>query len=184
MSKIGRKPIPVADVKVDIAGQEVHYKGKKSSGSHTLPASLKVELIDNKLVMQPVNKKEISREVKTMWGTQRALLANKLIGAQTGFEKQLQINGLGFKAILSGKKLELSLGYSHKINFVLPDLVTLDIDKTGQLLTFKSTDKELVGAVCDHIRRYRPPEPYKGTGIKRVEEVIRRKAGKAKTTAA
>ena len=96
----------------------------------------------------------------------RALLANKIKGIQQDFEKIVQINGLGFKAAVSGSKVVFSLGYSHKIDFNLPKDVTLEVDKTGQRLVFRSPDKEQLGQVCSQVRALRPPEPYKGTGIK------------------
>jgi large subunit ribosomal protein L6 len=99
-------------------------------------------------------------------------------GVESGFEQKVNIVGLGYKAQLTGKKLVFSLGYSHKIDYDLPNDVTVDVDKTGQFLVFKSHDKSLLGGVCDDVRRFREPEPYKGTGIMRAEEVIIRKAGK------
>jgi large subunit ribosomal protein L6 len=182
MSKIGRKPISIGGVKVEVKGNEVHYKGAKDSGVYILPQELKVQLEDNFLKITPANS-ELGRNVKRAWGLHRALLANKIKGADVGFERQLKINGLGYKAQVSGKNITLTLGFSHKINMELPEGVTLDIDKSGQLLTFKSPDREVLGHICSQIRALRPPEPYKGTGIKWVEEIIRRKAGKAKATA-
>jgi large subunit ribosomal protein L6 len=183
MSKIGRKSINIEGVEVTVAGQKVNFKGKKASGTHELPEQLVASVKDNKLTVVPTNEKSVSRDMKMVWGMHRALLANKILGASVGFEKQLQINGLGFKAALMGNKLDLTLGFSHKVVFDLPKDVTVEIDKTGQLLTFRSPDKELVGAVCDRIRSFRPPEPYKGTGIKLKLETIIRKAGKTKAAA-
>lgn len=182
MSKIGRKPIDIKDTNVEIKGQDVHYKGKKATGVFTLPQELKIVMNGKKLTVLP-KETNVAREINMLWGMSRALLANKIAGSEQLFEKQVQINGLGFKASLSGKKLELNIGYTHKINIQLPESVTLEIDKTGQLLTFKSPDKELLGAICDKVRSFRPPEPYKGTGIKLVTETILRKAGKAKSAA-
>lgn len=182
MSKIGRKAIDLGNVAVEIKGQEVHYKGKKASGIHILPNELHAHVEDKKLfitVDQAANKNDSNR----LWGLHRALLANEIKGADVGFEKQIQINGLGFKAALSGNKIIFSLGFSHKIDFDLPKDVSLDIDKTGQMLTFKSPNKELLGHVCSMVKALRPPEPYKGTGIKLAQEVIARKAGKTKAAA-
>jgi large subunit ribosomal protein L6 len=117
-----------------------------------------------------------------VWGLHRALLANMIKGAETGFEQKMTIVGLGFKALLSGKKVTLTLGYTHKIDYELPEKVTLEVDKTGQMLTFRSSDKFILGNVCDAIRSFRPPEPYKGTGIIRAGEVVIRKAGKTKAS--
>lgn len=178
MSKIGRKPIDIGGTQVTVSGQEINYKGKFGSGSYTLPQGFVATLSEKKLVVKPQG--ESSRDVNVVWGGLRAVLANKIGGAQTLFEQQLQINGLGFKAAVAGKKLVFSLGFSHKIEYELPAAVTVEVDKTGQLLTFRSSDKELLGAVCDRVRSFRPPEPYKGTGIKLASETIIRKAGKAK----
>lgn len=182
MSKIGRKPIDLNGVTVDIQNNELHYKGKKNSGTYHLPAVLTASLADGKLQLH-VNKAASIKELKSanrVWGLHRALLTNALKGANQDFEKKLEINGLGFKAALSGNKIVFTLGYSHKIDFELPKDVTFEVDKTGQKLLFKSPNKELLGHVCSKVRALRPPEPYKGTGIKYNTEVIARKAGKTK----
>jgi len=180
MSKIGRKPIDLGGTKVEIKGKEIHYKGSKSSGVYVLPNELQVEVEDNFIKLSPVKEEVGSRDANKIWGLHRALLNNEIVGSDKGFERQLKINGLGYKVAVSGKKAVFALGFSHKIDIELPDNVTLEVDRSGQLLTFKSTDKELLGHICSKIRALRPPEPYKGTGIKWVTEVIRRKAGKAK----
>ncbi len=179
MSKIGRRPIPVGDVSVDIKGNEIHYKGKFASGVYTLPTLLSASLEGKDLSIEAV---ENTRTVREMWGLHRALVSNKITGAHTPFEKQVKIVGLGYKAIAQGKNIEFSLGFSHKINFALPDGVTVDIDKPGQLLTLKSSDKELVGEVAGKMRKLKPVEPYKGTGVFVSTDVIVRKAGKAKSS--
>ncbi len=177
MSKIGRKPIPLGGTTVEVKGQEVHYKGKQASGVHVLDDLLKAEVKDKELFITPA---KVTRDTNRLWGLHRALINNKVIGADVGFIKKLEINGLGYKAILQGPKIQFSLGYSHKIDFDLPKDVKLEVDKSGQKLSFSSFDKELLGMVCSDVRALRPPEPYKGTGIKYADEVIRRKAGKAK----
>jgi large subunit ribosomal protein L6 len=177
MSKIGRKPIDLNNTQVEIVGQEIKYKGKASSGTHVLPEFLKAQSDGKQLKITMVG----DQGEKKFWGLHRALLANKIKAANQNFERKLQINGLGFKAeSIAAGKIRFSLGFSHKIEKVLPKEVTLEIDKTGQMLTFKSFDKQLLGQVCADIRSLRPPEPYKGTGIKFEEEVIFRKAGKTK----
>lgn len=184
MSKIGRKPIDIGDVQIDIKGQEVHYKGKKSSGVYTLPESLIAQIDDKKLLLVPQAKgsKVAQRDVNRVWGLHRALLSNCVRGSDIPFEKEVQINGLGFKAVMSGQKIVFTLGFSHKIDFELPKDVTLEIDKTGQKLIFRSPDRFLLGHVCSTIKALRPPEPYKGTGIKLATDVIARKAGKTKSS--
>lgn len=176
MSKIGRKPIDLNNTQVQIDGQVIRYKGKNASGSYTLPDFLKAESDGKQLKL--VLLKE--RDNKKFWGLHRALLFNTLKGASDLFVKKLIITGLGFKAELAGSKIKLSLGYSHKIEVDLPKNVTLELDKSGQNLTFKSFDKEVLGQICADIRALRPPEPYKGTGIKLENETIIRKAGKTK----
>jgi large subunit ribosomal protein L6 len=178
MSKIGRKPIEIGGAQIEIKDREIHYKGKKASGVYVLDKGLSAELKGKELYITP---KAVTPDTNRLWGLHRALLANKIKGADTGFEKQLRIVGLGFKAALAGSKMQFSLGYSHKIDMELPKDVAVEIDKTGQLLTFRSFDKDLLGQVCSDVRALRPPEPYKGTGIQYVNEVIIRKAGKAKS---
>ncbi|MCL4361132.1 50S ribosomal protein L6 [Candidatus Dependentiae bacterium] len=178
MSKIGRKPINIGNIQVEIKGNEIHYKGKKNSGIYVLPEELTATVEDKSLKI--VANKDIA-DINRIWGLHRALISNKLKGSDNPFEKQLKIVGLGFKGALSGNKIQFSLGYSHKIDFELPKDVVVEIDKTGQLLTVKCSDKEVLGHVCSSIRSLRPPEPYKGTGIQYMNEVIIRKAGKTKS---
>lgn len=177
MSKIGRKPILIGDVTVTVAGSEIQYKGKKDSGVYVLPDFITAQVQDRKLTLSLSSSE---RTHKAAWGMHRAILANRLSGAAAEFEKKLIINGLGFKAVLSGQKITFALGFSHKIDLDLPAGIKLDLDKTGQQLLFKSSDKEVLGKFCDAVRSLRPPEPYKGTGIKYADEHIIRKAGKTK----
>lgn len=180
MSKIGRKPIDIGTAQVQIDGHTVRYKGTKGAGEYVLPDFITVELDDKKLkLIIPEDKR--GRETNNAWGMHRALLANAIIGVDKGFEKQLKIIGLGYKAALTGNKIVLALGYSHKIDVPLPKDVSLKIDKTGQLLTFASHDKAMLGEICDKVRSLRTPEPYKGTGIRYATEVVARKAGKTKS---
>jgi len=175
MSKIGRKPITFSSAKIEVDGNKVVISGAKAKFEHELPDGLSAAL-DGKTLT--ISVKNGDRGTRVKWGLHRALLANKIHGVESGFELKLKIVGLGYKAQQKGKKLVLSLGYSHKIDYELPDGVTVEIDKPGQLLSFKSHDKCLLGLVCDEIRRFKTPEPYKGTGIMRSDEVIIRKAGK------
>jgi len=178
MSKIGRKPIEIGNTQINITDNIVNYKGKLFSGLHELPDLLGVELKGKELY---VTAKKMTKDTNRLWGLHRALLANKVKGADVGFEKVLRINGLGYKAALSGSKIQFSLGFSHKIDFTVPAEVKVEIDKSAQLMTFRSPHKDILGQVCSDIRALRPPEPYKGTGIKYETEVIRRKAGKTKS---
>jgi len=180
MSKIGRKPIDVSNLKVEVKGHVVHFKGSNTSGEYALPAELEARVEDGKLYLVPAESAAKIRDINRIWGMHRALLANELSGAARDFEKGIEIKGLGYKAAKSGKNLVLTLGYSHKVDFELPAGVTVDIDKTGQQVTVKSPSKELVGLVCSKLRALRAPEPYKGTGIRLADETVARKAGKAK----
>lgn len=177
MSKIGRMPIKLGNVKVEVKGQEVHYAGKNTTGVHTIPPFMQAEVLDDHLQLSLQS--QIWQNNK-FWGLHRALLANKIYGAEKDFERKLEIKGLGYKAQIAGNKVTLTLGFSHKIELNLPQGVKLEIDKTGQNLTFSAYDKELLGHVCDKVRSFRPPEPYKGTGIRYADEVVLRKAGKTK----
>ncbi len=177
MSKIGRKPIEILAAKVEIKGGTISLSGPKAKFTHELPDVIEANIKDGLLFLTVANN---TRENRTLWGLHRALLANKIKGALTGFEKKVRIVGLGYKAQLSGKKLNFSLGYSHKIDYNVPEGVDVEVDRTGQQLVFKATDKQLLGDVCDAVRSFRPPEPYKGTGIILEGEVIIRKAGKTK----
>ena len=187
MSKIGRKPIQLNGVTVDIKGQEVSYKGPKASGVYHLPSELSARVQDTSLYITPAQDKQkmSSRQVSGVnraWGLARALLANELSGAAQEFEKILEINGLGYKAAVVGNKIILTLGFSHKIEEEIPaGIASVEIDKSGQKVKIRSSNKNLLGDFCSNIRELREPEPYKGKGIKLSTEVIFRKsAGKGK----
>lgn len=187
MSKIGRKPINISGVTVELDGlHELTYKGSKSSGSYIVPDSLSFEVKDKQLLVvvnphKTVAKKDV-RAINRVWGLHRVLLANKIAGSSNDFEVKVKIVGLGYKAAIANGKAVFSLGYSHKIDFMIPQGVSIDVDKTGQLLVIKSTDKSLAGQVASEIRSLRPPEPYKGFGVMLDTETIRRKAGKTKSS--
>jgi large subunit ribosomal protein L6 len=180
MSKIGRKPIDLGTVSVDVKNNQVHYKGSKSSGVYQLPQELVAAVEGQKIALKPAQAGAASRELNRVWGMHRALLANAITGAGAGFSKDVVITGLGFKGVLAGNKVTFSLGYSHKIDFELPKDVTLQIDKTGQKLTFGSFDKQKLGQVCSLVKSLRKTEPYKQTGIRLLTDVVIKKAGKTK----
>lgn len=180
MSKIGRRPIAIGSVSVDIKGNEIHFKGKNNSGVYVLPKELRAELNEGELRIKLADGVKQSRDINRIWGMHRALLSNEIRGADVGFDKEVQITGLGYKAAISGNKVTFSLGYSHKIDFELPKEVSLKIDKTGQKLTFSSFDRQKLGQVCGLVKALRKTEPYKGTGIKLATDTIIRKAGKTK----
>lgn len=178
MSKIGRKPIALQDVKVELKGQEVHYNGKNASGVHVIPDVLEAKIEDGQLF---ISTKKNTRDARQVWGLHRALLSNKITGAHAPFEKQVKIVGLGYKAQVKGDKIEFNLGFSHKIELTLPKDVTVEADKSGQLLTVKSANRELLGKVCGEFCDLKPTEPYKGTGVRLTTDRVIRKAGKAKS---
>jgi large subunit ribosomal protein L6 len=188
MSKIGRKPIECGSVQVEVKDHMVNYKGPKGNGSYKLPEELKavVEKGQLKLAVDTTAdsaRKQSTRQLNSVWGLHRALLANQIKGAASEFSKQVKIVGLGFKGTASAGKIVFNLGYTHPINFPLPKGVTVEIDKTGQLLTLKSSDKVLLGLVVSKIEELRRPEPYKGTGVMESTKIIVRKAGKTKAAA-
>jgi large subunit ribosomal protein L6 len=182
MSKIGRKPIEIGNVQVSVEGNEVSFSGKKDSGKFVVPHEFQITFSDKKLSIKPTSNAATNAD----WGLNRALLANKIKGADTGFEKQLRIVGLGFKAVVTGNKVQLTLGFSHKIDYELPEGVSMEADKVGtfegkpaQVLTLRSCNKEKLGKACAEIRAFKEPEPYKGVGIQYViGETLIRKAGK------
>ncbi|MBI2345249.1 50S ribosomal protein L6 [Candidatus Dependentiae bacterium] len=176
MSKIGRKPINTEGLTIAVNGQNVSYKGPKKSGTYVLPECLNLVVQDNLIRLELKNAKE-SKD-KNLWGLHRALLANELQGAREEFSVDVTIVGLGFKGELKGDTIVFSLGYSHKIDFSIPKEVSVTIDKTGQNLIIKSSNKFLAGDVAQKICALRRPEPYKGTGVRLAKEQIFRKVGK------
>ncbi|WP_163989308.1 50S ribosomal protein L6 [Pyxidicoccus caerfyrddinensis] len=188
MSRIGKLAIKLGDkTKAIVAGQQVNFEGPKGKLSVKLPARVKVEVKDGQVTVQ---REDDSREARSLHGLTRTILANAAKGVSTGFEKKLDIRGVGFRAEVKGKAIHFSLGYSHPVVFNLPEGVTAEVDKASRTedslptvgLTLRSADKEVLGATAVNIRSLRPPEPYKGKGIKYSEERIRRKEGKTGTT--
>lgn len=181
MSRIGKKPINIpAGVEVQINGDLVLVKGSKGTLNLKLHQKVKAEVRDSQIFVS-VNDETIAKQ-KALWGLFRSLINNMIVGVTVGFEKKLEINGIGFKAALSGKKLILNVGFSHPVEFALPEGVNCVVEKN--IVTLAGNDKQLVGETAACIRRIRKPEPYKGTGIKYIDEIIRRKAGKTATKGA
>lgn len=181
MSKIGKQPITLpTGVTVAVEGHKVTTTGPKGS----LVTSIKKDLVEvkveeNKVVVSP------KRENKTAfanWGTTRALIANNVKGVSEGYKKQLELVGTGYRSEVQGNKLILTVGFSHTVDIVAPEGITFKVEKS--VINVDGIDKHLVGQVAANIRSVRPPEPYKGKGVKYVGEVIRRKAGKAAKAAA
>jgi len=175
MSRIGKQPIEIpAGVKVSIDNQSVSVTGPKGTLSRTLLDTVSLDLNDKILTVARVDD---SINARAAHGLSRTLVNNMVIGVTKGFERALEINGVGYRAEVKGDVLNLSLGYSHPINFQLPNGITVDVDKMTKLLV-KGIDKELVGQTAAKIREFRSPEPYKGKGVKYADETILRKAGK------
>jgi large subunit ribosomal protein L6 len=175
MSRIGKQPIECpADVKVAVDGSVITFtKGKESQ---TLDTKGNVGIsVDGQTLTFATNSDH--RQDRAYWGTYRALAANIVKGLTEGFEKKLEINGVGYRANVQGKTLNLQLGFSHDINYAIP--AGLDISVEKNVITIKGSDKQLVGQVASEIRAFRPPEPYKGKGVKYSDEHIVRKAGKS-----
>jgi large subunit ribosomal protein L6 len=176
MSRIGKKPIPLPDkTSVRIADGMVTVTGVKGSLSRPVPPGVDLVLDGGTLLVNP---KDDKRQTQAFRGLARALLANMVMGVSQGFTRVLEVNGIGYRAELSGRTLSLMLGHSHPLNYVLPEGVTAEVDKKNNI-TLASIDKELLGQAAANIRSFRPPEPYKGKGVKYAEETIIRKAGKS-----
>lgn len=175
MSRIGKVPVPIPDkVKVVVTGNTVAVDGPKGKVSKTFSPVVKIAMADKKVTVTPV---EQTRFAGAMYGTARSVIAGMVKGASEGYVKELEIQGVGFKANLKGKQLDLALGYSHPILFDIPEGIKITVtDQTK--VKIEGADKQLVGAVTANIRAYYPPEPYKGKGVRIVGERVRRKEGK------
>ncbi len=177
MSRIGRMPVEVPQgVDVAIQGSHIRVKGPKGQLEHTFPAAMKITL---KAGVVTVERPSDEREHRALHGMTRAIINNMVTGVSQGFEKVLEVNGVGYRAELSGKNLVINVGYSHPVEVEPPHGITFDVDTRARLIKIQGYDKAQVGQVAADIRKIRPPEPYKGKGIKYLDERIRRKAGKA-----
>jgi len=176
MSRIGKQPVLIPEkVKIDVkADNTVHVEGPKGKVHKTFAPVVKISIVDRKVTFAPTEETRFSR---AMYGTARSIVAGMVKGVTDGYLKELEIQGVGFKANLKGKQIDLALGYSHPIVFDIPDGIKVTItDQTK--LKIEGADKQLVGAVTAEIRSYYPPEPYKGKGVRIVGERVRRKEGK------
>lgn len=178
MSRIGKKPVAIPNgVTVEVNGSAIVVKGPKGELSYAHLPEVSVKVEDG---MVTVTRKDDSAESMARHGLTRQLINNMVIGVSEGYEKKLEIIGVGYKAQAQGKSVVLNLGHSHPINYSAPEGIEITQDeKNKQILIIKGIDKEKVGQVAADIRSYRPPEPYKGKGVKYVDEVIIRKQGKA-----
>ena len=182
MSKIGKQPIKVpAGTSATLDGAVLTVKGPKGTLTRTLPAGIAVA-IEGAEITVSLKSENASRTDGAQWGLWRALVNNMVHGVSEGWEENLEFQGVGYKAILKGKDLELSLGYSHTIAVPAPEGITFSTDKTS--IKVSGADKEMVGHIAAIIRGKRLPEPYKGSGIRYADEVIKKKAGKKAATAA
>lgn len=178
MSRIGKLPIQIPDgTEVKIEGQKISVKNKKGELSLTAHRKMKISLNDKTLIVERKGEDKLS---KALHGLTRTLINNMIIGLNEGFVKQLEIQGVGYRAQVQGKKLILSLGYSHPVEYPFPEGINIEIDKENKnILIISGYDKEKVGQTASEIRGYKKPEPYKGKGIRYVGEHIVKKAGKA-----
>ena len=181
MSRIGRKPILIPEnVEIKIEGQRIIVKGPKGELSRGVRPELGVEIKDDGKMIVSI-KKQVS-QAKALWGLFRTLLFNMIEGVTSGFEKKLEIQGIGFRAIIEGEELVLYVGLSHPVKLRIPMGIKCSIEKN--IISVSGIDKEIVEQFSANIRKVKPPEPYKGKGIRYVDEVIRRKAGKKAITTA
>jgi large subunit ribosomal protein L6 len=176
MSRIGKLPITVANgVQVEIAGQDVKVKGPKGELARTFPQGVSISMDDSKLSVARANDQ---KQTRALHGLARSLLNNMVIGVSDGFTRTLELQGVGYRATQAGPKVSLAVGFSHPVEVAPPDGIALEVEGNTKLHV-RGIDKELVGQVAANIRKIRPPEPYKGKGIRYLDERVRRKAGKA-----
>ncbi len=177
MSRIGKKPIEIVKgVTVTLNGQEVAVKGPKGELKLTLVDDVAVSQGEDGIIVAP---REDTQRARAMWGLSRTLVQNLVTGVSTGFTKNLEINGVGYRAALQGKKLQLNLGFSHEVLYDIPAGIEVKVAKPTEI-SVSGMDKQQVGQVAAEIRAYREPEPYKGKGVKYAGEFIFRKEGKKK----
>jgi large subunit ribosomal protein L6 len=177
MSRVGKKPVAIpAGVTAKVEGQSIAVKGAKGELAFVVPEDVSVTFADNQIKVDPRSE---TKRARAMWGMSRAMVNNLVIGVSKGFEKKLEITGVGYKAAVSGKNLQLSLGYSHDVQFPIPDGIAIVTPKPTEV-AITGIDKRQVGQVAAEIRALRPPEPYKGKGVKYAGEFIFRKEGKKK----
>ena len=177
MSRIGKKPVELpGGVSATVSGQTVEIKGPKGVRSFTATDDVTITLDGNEISVKP---RGLSKRARQQWGMSRTQVANLVAGVTTGFKKEMEINGVGYRAAAQGKTLKLSLGYSHDIEFPIPDGVTVTTPKPTEIIV-EGMDQQVVGQVAANLREWRKPEPYKGKGIKYKDEFIFRKEGKKK----
>lgn len=174
LSRIGKKPVTIPSaVKVSVDGNTVRVEGPKGSLERSFEF-VSIETSDGKVSLEPVDE---SRDAKARHGLARSLIQNMVTGVSTGFRRDLEITGVGYRADVKGRTLEMALGYSHPIQYELPEGVNASVEKQTKI-SLESADKELLGLVAAKVRGFRPPDPYKAKGVRYSDEQVRRKAGK------
>ena len=177
MSRIGKKPVAIpSGVTAKVEGQKVSVKGAKGELTFVVPDDVDVKFENNEIKVDPRNE---TKRARALWGTSRAQVNNLVVGVTKGFEKKLEITGVGYKAAVAGKNLQLSLGFSHDVNYAIPAGIAIATPKPTEIMV-SGIDKRQVGQVAAEIRAFRGPEPYKGKGVKYANEFIFRKEGKKK----
>ena len=177
MSRVGMIPVAIPEgVTVDLAGQSLTAKGKIGELNLIFVDDVVASVEDGSIVVKPAND---TLNARKMWGTYRSLASNVVVGVSEGFTKDLQVNGVGYRAAVQGKELVLQLGHSHEIRHAIPEGITIKCETQNEISIF-GADKQEVGSIAAKIRSYRPPEPYKGKGVKYKDETILRKEGKKK----
>jgi large subunit ribosomal protein L6 len=177
MSRIGKSPVTIpTGVELKVNKQNVQVKGKLGSISRDFHSDVTIHLENSEVLVKKVSD---GRGSNAIWGMSRALLNNMVVGVSEGFQKVLEINGVGYRAAVKGKTLNLTLGFSHPVDYPLPEGIEVKVEKNTRVIV-KGIDPEIIGRVCAEIRAYRPPEPYKGKGIRYEGEYILRKEGKKK----
>ncbi|MFC4669758.1 50S ribosomal protein L6 [Seohaeicola nanhaiensis] len=177
MSRIGKKPVPLpSGVTATVKGQSIEVKGPKGTRTFNATDDVTITVGDGEVKVEP---RGMSKRARQQWGMTRSMIENLVIGVSTGFKRELEINGVGFRAAMAGNILKLNLGYSHDVDFAPPPGVTVTVPKQTEIVV-EGIDEQQVGQVAANIRAWRAPEPYKGKGIKYKEEFIFRKEGKKK----
>jgi large subunit ribosomal protein L6 len=177
MSRIGKRAVPIpSGVTANVEGQTIKMKGPKGTLQIVLPDEVLAKMDKGAVKVDPRNE---TKRARSMWGTSRTLVANLVTGVTKGFERKLEINGVGYRAAVQGKQLQLSLGYSHEVNYPIPEGITIATPKPTEIL-ITGIDRQKVGQVAAEIRAFRGPEPYKGKGVRYANEFIFRKEGKKK----